>query len=98
MRLSLVNCSSIPNPDPVRMMATRSPSCICDATNVLSVSRASAILEGESPISSTTKAMVLRTSSGAICRVGIDSGATTRSDFFFASGSRFTTGRLMCEK
>jgi hypothetical protein len=77
------------------MMATRSPSCICSPTNFLSVSRASSMLEGESPISSTTKAMVRRTSSGAICRVGIDSGATTRLPFFLAAGSLSPVGRLM---
>src|SRR5215475_13170950 len=89
MRLSLVNCSSIPRPEPVRMMATRSPSCICSPTKVLSVSRASAMLEGESPISSTINAMVRRTSSGAICRVGMDSGAADRIGLLFSGRLAF---------
>jgi hypothetical protein len=63
IRLSLVNCCSAPTPAFVRTTATISPGCISTSTHFFNDSRMRTILSAESARSSTTNAMVRRTSS-----------------------------------
>src|ERR1044072_6214419 len=62
--LSFVNCCSAPIPAPVRMIAARSPACICSSTNFFNACLTDAVLPNDNVRSSTTKAIVLLTCSG----------------------------------